>query len=883
MNLSLFALNPIISGETTICIGNTLDLEVQFISGAVYEWQNEEGDVLSTVHTLTLPSMEFSMAGNYTVSIIHESCPEPNATVEISVVDPPSAPEISNNGPVCEGQTALLYGPSLENASYRWLDPFGAVLAETEDAVILNIQESQAGIYTLEVTQFGCTSPQSFTEIGVISVEEAPILSADTTVCFGDTLMISTSSFPDAEYFWEGPNSYSSGDIGSIQILNVTTANAGIYSLIMAANGCETPVAEININIYSEVNGTWTEDISVCEGLTAEAGVILNGNAPFEVFFSEGENGSIAGLVNETEGNLTLFPMETTEYQLNRVIDANNCVWEGEEILQVTVNENPEFVDIDDSFCNDLNSEYVVHFFIENGTAPYTVLGQSGTVNEDEFFSEYIPSGFPYFVQIVDANGCQTELENGSHSCDCETSAGTIDQTPLRVCTNDTGVINQEFPPSLDNDDVFYYILHDALLISQGNILAEFDSPFFDFIPGMNVGQSYYITAVAGTNDGTGKVNFNDLCADESGTVELAFYEQAPTPIISGENILCPNEFLELTTDVFEGQGIISYLWTTPNSTFTTVSPSLYIEEVNISNAGLYSVRVDYNGCLSNPSTPFEVFVEVPNENAMTEEDRTLCGEYAAQLLSNLPDDATGLWTSNNGSVITAETTASGQVDNLEIGENIFYWTLSTSECPDYSTDSITLNVVRAWEAVDDEFTLEDDQFFVELDPLANDEKEEEITPFLQITNAPVLGRLIELDNDLLEFKRPLCFEGEVRFNYASCVETEECPLLCDTAEVVINVMTNPTNSYLFIPDGITANGDGLNDYLVIEGIEKYEDNELIIVNQAGQVVFSERPYTNSWNGEYQGNRLPEGTYYYILKTDVITKEIIKGRVYLLR
>ena len=332
-----------------------------------------------------------------------------------------------------------------------------------------------------------------------------------------------------------------------------------------------------------------------------------------------------------------------------------------------------------------------------------------------------------------------------------------------------------------------------------------------------------------------------------------------------------------------EGQGIISYLWSTPNSNFTTINPSLYIEEVSTSNAGNYSVRVDFNGCISNPSPPFEVFVEVPSENAMAAENETLCGNYTGQLMANLPENTTGLWTTASSSNIESETTVNSSVNNLEIGENTFYWTLSTNECPDYSVDSIIFNVIPANNAEDDEFTLADDQLFVEINPLENDENEEDLQHFLQITNTPIVGELEELEDNLLKFKRPLCFEGIVNFNYASCISTEECPMLCDTAAVVINVMTDPSQSYLYIPDGITANGDGLNDYLVIEGIEKYENSELVIVNQAGQIVYSERPYTNSWNGEYRSKKLPEGTYYYILKTDVTSKEIIKGRVYLLR
>ena len=68
------------------------------------------------------------------------------------------------------------------------------------------------------------------------------------------------------------------------------------------------------------------------------------------------------------------------------------------------------------------------------------------------------------------------------------------------------------------------------------------------------------------------------------------------------------------------------------------------------------------------------------------------------------------------------------------------------------------------------------------------------------------------------------------------------------------------------IPNVITPNGDGVNDALVIPGIENYPDHELIIYNQWGDVVYQTRGYKNDWVGTYNGEPLPDGTYFYIFK-----------------
>lgn len=70
----------------------------------------------------------------------------------------------------------------------------------------------------------------------------------------------------------------------------------------------------------------------------------------------------------------------------------------------------------------------------------------------------------------------------------------------------------------------------------------------------------------------------------------------------------------------------------------------------------------------------------------------------------------------------------------------------------------------------------------------------------------------------------------------------------------------------LSIKNVITPNNDGLNDYLIISNIENYPDNEIIIISRAGNMVYSQKNYDNSWDAKVNGKVLPTGTYTCILK-----------------
>ena len=65
----------------------------------------------------------------------------------------------------------------------------------------------------------------------------------------------------------------------------------------------------------------------------------------------------------------------------------------------------------------------------------------------------------------------------------------------------------------------------------------------------------------------------------------------------------------------------------------------------------------------------------------------------------------------------------------------------------------------------------------------------------------------------------------------------------------------------LTVPNVITPNGDGINDYFQITNLEFYSGSKLVIFNRWGNKVYESSDYKNDWNGEAHH----DGVYYYIL------------------
>ena len=98
----------------------------------------------------------------------------------------------------------------------------------------------------------------------------------------------------------------------------------------------------------------------------------------------------------------------------------------------------------------------------------------------------------------------------------------------------------------------------------------------------------------------------------------------------------------------------------------------------------------------------------------------------------------------------------------------------------------------------------------------------------------------------------------------------------CKKTVVERNCCTDPPFSYFLnnvafaVPNFFSPNGDGVNDTFIVPcllNVADFPNSQLIVFNRWGDEVFkSSLPYDNNWDGKYNGEDLPVGTYFYVLQ-----------------
>jgi gliding motility-associated-like protein len=94
----------------------------------------------------------------------------------------------------------------------------------------------------------------------------------------------------------------------------------------------------------------------------------------------------------------------------------------------------------------------------------------------------------------------------------------------------------------------------------------------------------------------------------------------------------------------------------------------------------------------------------------------------------------------------------------------------------------------------------------------------------------------------------------------------------------------------IIVPTAFTPDNDGVNETWVLENIDQiYPENVVSIYNRWGNLIFQSKTgqyETNPWDGKYNNEKMPVGSYYFIIdyndgqtdnKTGIVTLINNKG------
>ncbi len=304
------------------------------------------------------------------------------------------------------------------------------------------------------------------------------------------------------------------------------------------------------------------------------------------------------------------------------------------------------------------------------------------------------------------------------------------------------------------------------------------------------------------------------------------------------------------------------------NPVFTPGSTTNFIVTVTNSQGVSVSDTVNVAVSESKANAGEDVFM-LPNTQAILDGSRSIGRNLRYR------------WTSPNGKIESGASTANPVVSSFGI---YILEVLSESGCSAFDT----VNVFRLAQApvANDDYDTTRYRTETVVAVLGNDsDPQNGIYPgSLKIINAPFNGTAyINYNNYKIHYRPNEGFSGNEIFEYEICNNDK----LCDRAKVFVMV----TEYNFKIPDAFSPNGDGINDFFEIVGIDRYPGNSITIINRWGNRVYQAKNYgidTNPvfWDGNantgtnFLGNELPTGTYYYVLDLGNGEKPIA-GSVYL--
>jgi hypothetical protein len=233
--------------------------------------------------------------------------------VDITLVTPPTAFNVTGGGTVCVGGSGVPVGldGSETGVSYQLqLDGLnlGAPLPGTGAALSFGLQTAP-GTYTVIATLDGTACPADMNSSALITGDpnQAPVVAASSNgpLCEGSgDLQLSETGGDAVSWSWTGPGGFVSADQNPV-IVNPAPGNSGMYTVVITdANGCNN-TGIVNVDIFPLPMANTPANQELCAGENTAA-VLFTGSPPGAVFQWTNDNPAI-GLPAAGTGDIASF------------------------------------------------------------------------------------------------------------------------------------------------------------------------------------------------------------------------------------------------------------------------------------------------------------------------------------------------------------------------------------------------------------------------------------------------------------------------------------------------------------------------------------------------------------------------------------------------
>lgn len=839
----------------------------------IYQWTALSGNAPGNSTTLN-PSI--SSAGEYVIMVTDtiNGCMDMDTVVVTESDDYPIVEAGANGAITCTNPEITLDASLVSSSGPDYLIEWeaatgsGIVIDGNENTLMPTVNEP--GVYILTITNLN-SNCSATDQLFVSSNNTVPVaMVVQDTVefeCDDPTVILdgTGSTTTGVEYFWKTTD----GNVVSGQDTLIAEANVGgIYMLCVTNtnNGC----ADTATVFVGEVNESPDLEVEFDSNITCSTPIVTldaSGSTflPNQIFeWVTGPNGNY--IPGTTDG---LMPMVNAQafYTLVVTDTITGCVYQDGALVLVdsSLVEATAMTDGNINCINDLvNLEAIVNAssmdVIYNWTA--SMGGNITSPDPTQLMIQGDAAGIYEFVALDTITGCTdtVTLEILNDTFPPIADAGMETELPCSA----NSIFLDGSASSTGNDFTYLWTT-----TGTGSIVTGTET---DLNPEVETVGTYTLTVTDTTN---GCFSTAQVEVVSSQAVDAV----AATPV----NFDCGVISILLDGTGSSTGATITYLWTPSNGGVIDTGVDGLMPQV--SSPGTYTLLVTdtQTGCTA--TTDVEVVFNNPFPLADAGDDFAVC-ENITNLEGNLPTDVTGIWLSAGSGIPTDPANPNTEVTNLQPGENIFIWTLSALGCPEYSSDTVIVSVDEISITNDDTYTMFENEV-LDFDVSIND-----IVGVGQFTDLTSVanGTLDNLGGGDFTYIPDLDFIGTETFEYEFC--SDICLDACDTALVTITVNVRdplPIDSLLQQnTNTITPNDDGLNDVFVFDILVQHPNdfvnNELIVFNRWGDVVYEAKPYNNDWGGTNQnGNPLPEGTYYYILRLDFAAGLILKGDITILR